>query len=247
MRSETKHGATLAPPLASFAIQRAAQECSTFAEASERLGVSNFGQLLAGSEPLREAWRRGRFLRRLSELAASPLCLRVVAEKLNLSEQQLEQLLSEDPEACDVFQQSRHRFFIEAKTAIMIQAKQGKTHCLRCLERLIKAEAGAAQQGHAPVNFGRLSVTQMQEATGVSRTQLARWAKSHNLSRNTDGTFSLPRFVAWLRKSPHGRTRSYRRKPSAIQKRILARIEQIVSEEMAGDTCREPSPENQGD
>jgi len=228
MRSETKHGATSA-----FAILRAGQECQNFAEAGERLGIPNLGEVLAGSEPFQNAWRRGRFLRRLAELASSPLCRRAVAERLNMSEVQFEELLATDREAGDIFTQARHRFFIEAKSAIMVQAKQGKSHCLRTLERLIEAEAGTQREPTSRVDFGWLSITEMQAATGIARTQLSRWAKNHGLARNADGTFSLPRFIAWLRKFPRGRTRSYRRKPAAIEKRIVHRITEVINEELA--------------
>jgi len=240
--SRAQHRATSA-----FAILRAAQECETFAEAAERLQVSNLGELLADNQALRAAWDRGRLLRRLGELGASPFCRRAVAERLNLSEEKFTRLLAMDAEASDTFEQARHVFFLNAKGALLTGARKGEQYASKALERLLAAEAGTQREAPDPIDFNRLTVTQIAEATGISRTQISRWSKNHHLPRNADGTFSMPQFVAWLRKSPHGQTRAYRRKPAAVEKRILTRIQTIITEEMASVTSPENPPENQGD
>ena len=81
--------------------------------------------------------------------------------------------------------------------------------------------------------FTRLTPIEMERATGLAHQQLNRWAREHGLPRNADGTYSLPRFVAWIRKADVGRPRPYRRKRGVVEKRILERVSHVLKEELA--------------
>ncbi len=81
--------------------------------------------------------------------------------------------------------------------------------------------------------FTALTPVEMARATGVNHRQLRRWAREHGLPQNHDGTYSLPKFVNWIRKADVGRPRPYRRRPSAIEKRIVERVQIVLKEELA--------------
>jgi len=214
-----------------LAIIEAAIACETIGQAAQRLEVDDLPGLLVGRKTLQAAWDRGRFLRQLQELAEGPICQKVVAERLGFDERGFNGMLVGDPEAADIWRQGRHRFFLKAKTAIMAGAEQGKPHCLHTIEAIIRQESGASKAAD-PVDFARLTPSQMQTATGIHRQQILRW-KAYGLSGNVDGTYSMAAFCTFLRKSSVGRTRSYRQRDKAIEKRIAVRVAAIVKEELA--------------
>lgn len=224
-------------PLAA-AIRQAARQCPDIETAGRRLGLDDLGVLLGGDIELGKAWERGRFLRRLHELAEGPICLAVCAERLGFHEDGFRALLQTDPEAGDIWQQGRHVFFLRAKKAILRGAEEGKPYCLKMIERLLQSEAGASDAPQE-IDFRRLSPKQMSEAIEIDHRQLNRWSKENGLHRGMDGTYSLPRFVAWLRTSPLRPKRAYRRKPGATEKRLVARVQAVIHEEMSGH----PEPE----
>ncbi|MDY0357074.1 MAG: hypothetical protein RBR19_14425 [Sedimentisphaerales bacterium] len=214
-------------------IRQAGRECGDIETAGRRLGLDDLGALLGDDAELRQAWERGRFLRRLRELAEGPICLAVCAERLGMDEGAFRALLETDPEARDIWQQGRHTFFLRGKAAIMRGAEEGKPHGLKMVERLLQAEAGVSDAPER-IDFRRLLPKEMSEAVGIDHHQMNRWSKEHGLPRGMDGSYSLPAFVAWLRTSPLRPKRPYRRKPAAIAKRLLARIESVVNEELGG-------------
>jgi hypothetical protein len=202
------------------------------AHASQRLGLDNLPELLASRKVLGDAWSRGRKLRQLQELAAGPICLKAVAERMGYAEAAFNAWLAADFEAADIFRIGRHEFFLRSKRAIMAGAEAGRAHCLRTLETIIRQESGASGPVE-PIDFRRLSVTQMESATGIRRQQILRWHKAYDLPANPDGTYSMAAFIQWLRRNPQiGRARKYARKPGAVEKRIIARCAAIVREEL---------------
>jgi hypothetical protein len=220
----------IARNLTTVALARASFQCKDLHQAEEQLGLQDLAGMLASSKPLQDAWQRGRFLRELSDLAESPLCQAAVAKRLGFDEAGFKAILATDPEAADIWRQGRHRFFIRAKTAILLGAEQGKAHCLRTIEAIARAESGGSAPGTA-FDHNRLPMGEMERITGISRVQFARWVE-HGLPRDPDGNFRLPQFIAWLRRAPVGRARRYCQQPGAVEKRIAARVAAIVSEEL---------------
>jgi hypothetical protein len=215
------------------AVAQAGFECESLREGADRLGLQDLAGLIAGDKALQDAWERGRFLRELAELAESPVCMAGVAEQLGFDDGGFNGVLATDPEARDTWRRGRHRFYVQAKSAIMAGAGQGKPHCLRTVEAIVRAEAGGPPQ-EKTFDHNHLSMAEMERVTGVSRVQLLRWVE-RGLPRDPDsGCFSLPAFIAWLRKGDTGRRRGYRRKPGAVEKRIVERIKSVVHDELKG-------------
>jgi hypothetical protein len=207
-------------------------ECGDFDEVASRLQVTNLGEVLAASAVLRESFDRGRMLRRLKELGATPFCLAEVARRLRLADEAaLQELFHCDPEAADVFNEARHALAVQARALVMKSAQEGKPHAVKTLESLLRAEAGVSEVAEQ-IDFRRLSLTELEAATGIRRQQIARWKDSHGLPANEDGTYSMPAFIAWLRRAAVGKTRRYRGKPQNVEKRLAQRIARMIWEEL---------------
>ena len=142
--------------LGAFSVCRAAMECRDFDEVAARLQVTNLGEVLAASAVLRESFDRGRMLRRLKELGATPFCLAEVARRLRLADEAaLQELFQRDPEAADVFNEARHALAVQARALVMKSAQEGKPHAVKTLESLLRAEAGVSEVAEQ-IDFRRL-------------------------------------------------------------------------------------------
>ncbi|MBM4028985.1 MAG: hypothetical protein FJ280_26845 [Planctomycetes bacterium] len=215
-----------------FAVCRAAMECGSFDEITTRLQVTNLGEMLAESRALRDAFDRGRRLRQLKDLGSTPYCMAEVARRMGLGDEaDLHELFAKDAEAKDIFTQARHALAIQSRAALLKAAEVGNPYAVKTLDRLIRSTAPTPEPTEA-VDFHRLSTVQMERAVGIKRQQLIRWRERHNLPANEDGSWSLVKFVHWIRSADVGRVRTYRRKPTAVAARIAARVQQIVSEEL---------------
>ena len=211
------------------AVCRAAQQVQTIEEAEDRLGVKDLPSLLA-DRALGEAWKRGRLLRHLAELAASPLCSEAVSKALGMTEQAFRKLLRADIVVREIWETGRQTVLVAAKSAIMSAAQRGEAYAVRAMQRLLQGQMGdPAASGKT--DFGQLTLEQLCRATGIARQQLLRWRDNHGMPQESNGYYSLPKIINWLRKADVGKVRGYRRKLGAVQKRIMLRIEQIVEQE----------------
>ena len=214
-------------------IQQAAIQNETLAEAQQQLGVSDLPELLAENSALSAAWGRGRFLKRLGELASTPICETAAAKALGLTEQEFREVLASDPESADIWKQRKHVLLLRIQRAVLRGAEEGKTHCLRTLERLLRAQTGVNMEG---IDFQHLTSSELEKATGIHRQQILRWHKLHGLPRNTDGTYALPEVITWLRRFSMKKPRARRSaKPSDTAARIVERIQGIIQEELSTD------------
>lgn len=182
-------------------VRLAALECATMAEAESRLGVEDLAGLLAGNQRLAQAWEKGRRLKGIRELAATPICMEEASKRLGMGEDGLVKLYKRDREVRDIWDQARLGAVVEMKKGLMARATSGNAHALDTVEKILAGEFAKAGRGKAAeIDFSRLTPTQMEEATGIKRQQFGRWAKDHGMPRNGDGrTYSMHAVVAWLR------------------------------------------------
>ena len=64
------------------AVERAAFECQTFAQAAAQLGVEKLVVILQNHPDLHAAWKRGRLLRKVQDLAATTVSVTQAASTL---------------------------------------------------------------------------------------------------------------------------------------------------------------------
>ena len=93
------------PELTPPAVERAAFECQTFAQAAVQLGVEKLVVILQNHPHLHAAWKRGRLLRKVKELAATTISVPQAAKELGMAGMDFRALLDGDEEFRDVWDQ----------------------------------------------------------------------------------------------------------------------------------------------
>jgi len=185
--------ATAKMPSAS-AVRDAAIECATLEEAAERLraGVGTLLKTRARSN----AWERGRLLRRVQEVAGTTYVVVEAADKLmGTAKGAFAKLYARDREVRDLWDSKRFALLLATEQGFAARVQDGDLKAIAAVEALFSARRPEPED----VDFERLPPAEMERATGVNHRQLNRWAKEHGLWRAADGSYSLPRFVAWVR------------------------------------------------
>ncbi len=95
-------------------------------------------------------------------------------------------------------------------------AERADLPCKRMLARLLQIErdGGPGEE----LDPRRLSVSQIERFTGITRQSILRWTKANGLVRNDDGSFDLHAVIRWMRKAAICRT----------EKRILRRLRVLL-------------------
>ncbi|MBM4026743.1 MAG: helix-turn-helix transcriptional regulator [Planctomycetes bacterium] len=199
------------------AVRHAGQRAGGIEEAESMLGVRDLPALLA-DEDLGRAWQQGRLWRRLGELAATPLCEETAAKALGMALDAFRKVLGEDIVAKEIWDTGRQAILLRAKNSIVAAAERGEAYAVRMMDRLVRSQTVASG---SKTDFRNLTQTELEAATGIKRAQLRRWERSHGLPVTGSGTYSLPDFVKWLRRADVGRVRGYRRRPGAVEARIV--------------------------
>ncbi|MBN1491153.1 MAG: hypothetical protein JXA69_14665 [Phycisphaerae bacterium] len=176
------------------AVREAGYECETQAEATARLGVADLE--LGRSKKRAAAWARGQFLRKVAEIARETHWVAEAVDKhFGLGKGEFVQVLARDREVRELWESNRFALRVSLGKAIVARAEEGDAKALAAVEHLFGERPAAAA-----VDFERLTITQIEQATGISRTQFLRWSKGHHLPRNIDGTFALAKWVEWYGK-----------------------------------------------
>ena len=176
------------------AVRAAGYECETQAEAASRLGVADLQ--LGRSKKRAAAWARGQFLRKVAEIARETHWVAEAVDKhFGLAKGEFVKVLARDREVRELWEVKRFALQVSLGKQLVARAGEGNARALAAVEHLFGERPSAAA-----VDFERLTITQMGQATGLSRTQFLRWSKNHHLPRNIDGTFSLAKWVEWYGK-----------------------------------------------
>ena len=174
------------------AIERVAFESETFAQAATRLGVKELVVILHNHPDLHAAWKRGRFLRKIKELAATTMTVPQAAKELGLAGMELRAMLDNDEEVREVWDQQQRQLRMTMVKAMVIQAKEGKPNAVRYVENFLRSE-----QSSVGLDFQHVPISVMVEITGKVRQTLYAWTRDHGCPRNPDTTYSLPEFFQW--------------------------------------------------
>lgn len=181
-------------PVSAAAVRALGIEASTLADAESRLKTRiPLAKVLAKRRKLREAWKRGRFLRNLRGLAATAATIGEAADALEIERDRLKEMLVTDREAADVWNQARLETTIQVKRAMVEKAKAGSPAAAKQVESILRSEIARPS-----VDFRRLTIAEMVEVTGKTRQTLHDWHIKGGLPRNSDKTYSLVEFVPWL-------------------------------------------------
>lgn len=178
------------------AVREAGFACEDLAGAAERLGRTDLETLFKTSKRLSAAWERGRLLRRVQQTAARGIVAEEADRFLDLPRGTLVARMVKDRLLAEVWGDAHFEARGRARAGLMQLAEAGDARAMKLWERLLFEEGKPVQ----PVEFDRLTPTQMESAVGIRRQVLDRWAKEDGLPRNGDGSYSLARFIEWVRR-----------------------------------------------
>jgi len=184
-----------AAKIAEADVRRAGQDCETIEQAAEKLGVADLQELLDGKPKLAAAWERGRFLRRVRDLATETLIVVEEADKfLGLERGRLTELLKRDRTVDEVWRAGRFQAMTSARKGLKRLADAGDPKAIPLYEQMLDSPASAES-----LDWDDLTPTQLEQATGIKRNQWRRWEERNGCPRKSNRRYSLPAVIEWLR------------------------------------------------
>ena len=166
-------------------IERTAYECETDSQAAESLGIEAVALRAALEDDLalQAAWDRGRFLRRVKDVAGVTITVSQAGRELDMDGPAFRRLLDTDPEVAAIWDQERRRLRRTAVEAVIKNAANGSRSAARYVEAFLRAE----QTGPGAIfDYQRVPINVMIEITGKSRQTLHNWTRDAGLPRNPD-------------------------------------------------------------
>jgi len=147
--------------------------------------------------PVRAGWGRGQFLRNLKGLAGVVETVSEAARKLGFdSGLVLRDIIDSDPEAADIWNQTRLDTRIKARAALVKAAEDGNQAAIRVVEGYLHEDSRAAGPR---TDLTKLMQTEMAELFGVTRQTVTEWTNSHHAPRNSDRSYDLKDMITWYR------------------------------------------------
>jgi len=207
-------------PVEEAELRRLGLECENLTEADAAIKKrKSLKEIFKEHPQLRQAWKRGRFLRNLRGLARTGASVPQAAKKLGLANGRLlRAMIDEDAEVGDLWDQTQLEVYIEIKTAIVEAAKEGKADAVRMVESFLLDEKERPE-----FDPSHITILQLTEITNKSRQTIHEWFTKFGLPRNADKTFDLSIFLVWyeeflLKKASAGKGPAVVRSPTRILK-----------------------------
>lgn len=177
-------------------VKRLGYECENMAAADVEADLSRgLVDILTADGKLRAAWERGRFLRNLAALAGVVETVSEAAGKLKLSSgSELRSILDLDPEAANIWDQTRLDTRIKTRQGLLKAVEDGNQQAIRVVENYLRDDQRAAAAGQ---DMKKLLQRQVAELFGVTRITVKNWVDSHGCPQNADGSFDLGQVIRW--------------------------------------------------
>ncbi len=209
------------------AVERAAYDHETHAQAAEHLGIE-VAALRASLErhpDVQTAWDRGRFLRKVRDLAAVTVTVWQAAKELGMDGPAFRQLLDTDTEVAAVWDQARRRLRRTAAEAVIRNAERGSRSAGRYVENFLRAE----QKGPGmSFDFEHVPIEVMTSILGKTRQTLWSWTRDCGCPRNPDCTYNVAEVFRWMQ------SRTALKRPSGdiaaqVRRTVRAELEPLVA------------------
>jgi hypothetical protein len=183
------------PPVDEAEVRRLGLECENLTEADAAIRTrKSLKQIFRKHPEIRQAWERGRFLRNLRDLARTGVSVTEASKKLGLaSGRTLRDMLDNDTEAGDLWNQTRLQIYVDIKSALIEAAKEGRADAVRAVDNFLMEE-----KDRPAFDPSRVTILQLTEITGKARQRIHEWYTRFGLPRNPDKTFDLSIFLAWF-------------------------------------------------
>ena len=180
-------------PMRKAEVRRLGLECENLAEADSAIRTRSPLTLILKRYPqLRQAWDRGRFLRRLRGMASQAPSIAQAAGRLGLSEQAFQEMLDSDLEVGDIWKEEQLKLYVETRRQVFDLAADNVPWAIKIIYNLMTEHADAGMKTEVNVNTNQLA-----RLTGKSSRTVYNWHTKFGLPRNADKTFNLRIFLLW--------------------------------------------------
>lgn len=158
------------------------------------------------------------------------LTLGEVDEVLDLRPGAFAKLFKTNKAIRETWTKARFTLRIETHKALAAKVKNGDPKAVAAVKHLF----GHPTDGAADRDFTRLSLANLERATGIHQRQLYRWHRERGLPRNSDKTYSLPRFIAWHAQWEIGKLKSTKAPATNPMQAEKARLYRLQADEAEG-------------
>ena len=184
------------PPLREAEVRKLALRCEDVAAAdSETRTRSPLALILRRFPRLKKAWDRGRFLRRVRDLASQAPSIAQAASHLGFSEQRFQELLNEDMEVADIWKEEQLKLYVETRRQVFELAQNDAPWAKKCVYDLITTHPEAGLKANI-LEIG-ITTDQLAKLTKKSIQTIYNWVNKFGLPRKANKTFDLSIFLAW--------------------------------------------------
>jgi len=196
LKTENRKSARRASRISQARVKRLGYECENMAAADVEANLSRgLADVLKVDAKLVAAWERGRFLRNLEALAGVVETVSEAAGKLKLSSgQALRSILDSDPEAANIWDQTRLDTRIKTRQGLLKAVEDGNQQAIRVVENYLRDDQRAAAAGP---DIKTMLQRQVAELFDVTRITVKNWVDRHGCPQNSDGSFDLGQVIKW--------------------------------------------------
>jgi hypothetical protein len=213
-------------------LRTAGLECADLAAAGERLGIADLEELLGKKPRLAAAWERGQLLRRVRDVASTTVVVPERADRLlGLDKGTFERLYKADRIVRELWDRSRYEILVEIERALVVRVKEGDLRAVTAVEHLF---GHRTEPAGSRCDWGRLTPTELETATGIKRAQWDRWTKENGCPRHADGTFALADVVDWLRRWERDKVTGAQMGVKQGGESALERLRRVQADELMG-------------
>lgn len=224
--------ATAGPAPSERDLRAAGLECDDLAAAGERLDVADLAALLEKKPRLAAAWERGRLLRRVAEIAATTYVVPEAADKLlGLAKGTFGGVYRTDRIVRDLWDRHRFDLLLATEQGFAAKVKEGDPRAVTAVEHLF---GHRTEPAGSRCDWGRLTLTEMENATGIKRAQWDRWVKENGCPRQADGTFALAAVLDWLRRWERAKSAGPQAGVKKDGESALERLRRVQADELLG-------------
>jgi len=177
-------------------VRRLGFECEDLAEADLAAALARpLAEFLKRDDKLSASFERGRFLRNLKAKAGVVDTVSEAAAALKLSSgQELRDILDTDPEAADIWYQTRLDTRVRVREALLAAAEEGNQRAITVVENYLKDEEKTRPAGS---DLTRLIQKEIADLFDVTRITVNDWTNKHKCPRNADGSYNLYEVIKW--------------------------------------------------
>jgi hypothetical protein len=158
------------------------------------------------------------------------LTLGEVDEVLVLKPGTFARLYRQNKSVRETWNKGRFALRIQTHKALAAKVKEADPKAVAAVKHLF----GNPTDGAADRDFTRLTLADLERATGIHQRQLYRWHRERGMPRNADKSYSLPQFVEWHAQWEIGKLKSTKAPATNPMQAEKARLYRLQADEAEG-------------